>query len=363
MAIKNEYFPETVTHPGFTLNEKLKEIGMSKKEFALRTEKPEQTIIKIIYGNSSITPDMSIQFENVLKIPANFWLKKQYRYDEIVARNKRQSAIEEAKEWARCFPYAAMANFGWVPSTHKIEEKVDALFQFFGLSGKTAWEDYYYKQKLKVCFRISLKQTAESYAISAWLRQGEILAAELNVPSYNANKFKQNLELIKDLMVYHSEGFFMQLQDLCKQAGVKVVYTPCLPKAPIHGSTRWIGGTPLIQLSARYKQNDIFWFTFYHEAGHILLHGKKYVSIENIEFDNIDLKKEEEANAFAIDWTFSEKQEQELLDTSPLTENDIVVFAEKFNTHPAVIIGRFHHKKIIHYSVGRKFIEPICLSN
>ncbi len=97
MSTTNEYFPETVTHPGFTLNEKLEEIGMSKKEFAVRTEKPEQTIIKIIKGNSSITPDMSIQFENVLKIPANFWLKKQYRYDEIVSRNKRQSAIEEAK--------------------------------------------------------------------------------------------------------------------------------------------------------------------------------------------------------------------------------------------------------------------------
>ncbi len=363
MSTTNEYSPETVTHPGFTLNEKLEEIGMSKKEFALRTEKPEQTIIKIIKGNSSITPDMSIQFENVLKIPANFWLKKQYRYDEIVSRNKRQSAIEEAKEWARCFPYATMANFGWVPSTRKIEEKIDTLFQFFGLSGKTAWEDYYYEQKLKVCFRISLKQTTESYAVSAWLRQGEILAEELKVPSYNANKFKQNLESIKDLMAHHSEGFFIQLQNFCKQAGVKVVYTPCLPKAPIHGSTRWIGDTPLIQLSARYKQNDRFWFTFYHEAGHILLHGKKYVSIENVKFDDIDLKKEEEADAFAIDWTFSEKQEKELLCAAPLNGKDIVAFAKKFNTHPAIIIGRFQHKKIIPYSVGRKFIEPICLSN
>jgi len=363
MSTTNEYFPETVTHPGFTLNEKLEEIGMSKKEFALRTEKPEQTIIKIIKGNSSITPDMSIQFENVLKIPAKFWLEKQYRYDETVSRNKRQSAIEEAKEWARCFPYAEMAKLGWVPSTRKIEEKIGTLFQFFGLSGKTAWEDYYYKQKLKVCFRISLKQTTESYAVSAWLRRGEILAEKLKVPSYNANKFKQNLVSIKDLMAHHSEGFFIELQNLCKQAGVKVVYTPCLPKAPIHGSTRWIGDTPLIQLSARYKQNDRFWFTFYHEAGHILLHGKKYVSIENIKFSDIDQEKEKEADAFAIDWTLSEEQEQELRCVVRLTERDVVVFAKKFNTHPAVIIGRFHHKGILPYSVGRKFIEPICLSN
>ena len=363
MAIKNEYFPETVTHPGFTLNEKLKEIGMSKKEFALRTEKPEQTIIKIINGNSSITPDMSIKFENVLKIPSKFWLKKQYRYDEIVARNKRQSSNKEAEEWARCFPYAKMAQFGWVPLTRKIEEKIDALFQFFGLSGKTAWEDYYYKQGLKTCFRISLKQTTESYAVSAWLRQGEILAADLNVPTYDRGIFKQNLRLIKKLMVEHPEGFFIQLQDLCKKAGVKVVYTPCLPKAPIEGSTRWIGDAPLIQLSARYKQNDRFWFTFFHEAGHILLHGKKYISIENIDFHGVDLKKENEANAFAINWTFTEEQEQEVLAARPKTTHDIIAFAEKFNTHPAVIIGRFHHKKKLHYSIARELIVPIHLSN
>jgi HTH-type transcriptional regulator / antitoxin HigA len=363
MLNNNEYFPETFTHPGFTLNEKLKEIGMSKKEFALRTEKPEQTIIKIINGNSSITPDMSIQFENVLKIPANFWLKKQYKYDEIVARNKRRAAIDEAKEWAGCFPYAAMANLGWVPITRKIEEKIDALFNFFGISGKTAWENYYFKQKLKVNFRISLKQSSESYAISAWLRRGEILATELNVPAYNGNLFKKNLKQIKTLMVQSSSGFFEKLQNLCKQAGVKVVYTPCLPKAPIHGSTRWVGNVPLIQLSARYRKNDIFWFTFFHEVGHILLHGKKYVSVENIDIRHIDLKKENEANAFAIDCTFSEKQEKELLEASPLNEDDILFFAEKFNTHPAIMIGRLHHKKIIHYSVGRKFIEPINLSN
>ena len=363
MTIKNEYFPETVTHPGFTLNEKLKEIGMSKKEFALRTEKPEQTIIKIINGKSSITPDMSIQFENVLKIPANFWLKKQYRYDEFVARNKRQSPNGEAEEWARCFPYAKMAKFGWVPLTRKIEEKVDALFQFFGVSGKTPWENYYYQQELKTNFRISLKQTAESHSVSAWLRQGEILATDLHVPAYNSKIFKQNLRLIKNLMANHPEGFFIQLQELCKQAGVKVVYTPCLPNAPIHGSTRWIGDAPLIQLSDRYKRNDIFWFTFFHEAGHILLHGKKYVSIENIEFDDIDLEKEEEANAFAINWTFTEKQEQEVLAARPLNVYDIVAFAEKFNTHPAIIIGRFHHKGIIPYSKGKEFIVPIHLSN
>ncbi len=89
------------------------------------------------------------------------------------------------------------------------------------------------------------------------------------------------------------------------------------------------------------------------------MHGKKYVSIENIDFYGVDLKKEEEADAFAIKWTFTE--EQEVIAAGPLTVHDIVAFAEEFNTHPAVIIGRFHHKGKLHYSIGREFIVPIHL--
>ncbi len=162
-------------------------------------------------------------------------------------------------------------------------------------------------------------------------------------------------------MANQPPDFFQILQGICSEAGVKVVFTPCLPKAPINGSSRWIGDTPLIQLSARYKQNDRFWFTFFHEVGHILKHGKKYISLENIDFKDAEADKEMEADLFAEGWTFSKEQEKEVLTNSTLTEEDIIRFAEKFNTHPAIIIGRFHHKGILPYSIGREFIVSIDL--
>jgi len=67
-------------------------------------------------------------------------------------------------------------------------------------------------------------------------------------------------------MATHPDDYYIQLQNSCLRAGVKVVYTPCIKKAPISGCSRWLGDTPLIQLSGRYKRNDIFWFTFFHEA-------------------------------------------------------------------------------------------------
>lgn len=265
---------------------------------------------------------------------------------------------------ANGFPYANMASFEWVKPTRKIEEKVLALFDFFGVADHSAWEAYYYKQELKVNFRISLAHTNESMAVSAWLREGEIRAKSMKAPKFNATLLKESLNEIKGIMAKHPESFFKDVQKICYQAGVIVLYTPCLSKAPIHGSTRWLGETPLVQLSARYKTNDKFWVIFFHEIGHILLHGKKYISIENIEYSDQDLEKEKEADDFAIKYTFSEEQEKEVIDStplSPLPTEDIIHFAKKFNTHPALIIGKFHKKELIHYSIGREFIESIDL--
>ncbi len=361
MATRNEYFPSVVFHPGDTLAEKLEEMGMGPKEFALRTGKPEKTITAILTGKSSITPDMAIQFESVTKIPAHFWMNHQKSYDEYVARIKRQDVIEQATEWAKQFPAREMIKKGWVPDVSTIYEKTAALLSFFGFASHKAWEDYYCKQELKVAFRISLASTNEPYAISAWLRKGELQAAELAADEYSDRKFKEVLPKIKTVMANHPYDFFKQLQSSCLKAGVKVVHTPCLPKAPINGATRWLNVIPVIQLTGRYRRNDIFWFTFFHEAGHILLHGKKDIFLEKVEYSDKDKEKEEEADEFACKWTLTEKEEQEILEAAPLDEEDIRNFAKKFITHPAIIIGRLQHNDHIHPSIGREYFEQVIL--
>ncbi|MEX2336210.1 MAG: HigA family addiction module antitoxin [Fulvivirga sp.] len=359
MAKQNQYFPQSIPHPGETLAEKLEEMGMGPKEFAIRTGKPEKTITAVLKGDSSITPDMAIQFENVTKIPANFWMNHQKSYDEYIARERQKEAIEAAIEWTRSFPVAAMANCGWIPKRTTIQEKTVELLAFFGFANHKAWEEYYFNQQLKVAFRISLASTSQPYAISAWLRMGEHQAASLKAKSYSEKAFKEALPEIKSVMASHPSDFFQQLQSLCAEAGVKVVHTPCLPKAPLNGSTRWLNDTPLIQLTGRYKRNDIFWFTFFHEAGHILKHGKKDIFLEDVEYSDKDLKKEREADEFAAEWTLSVEQEEEIIEAAPLDEGMIYDFAKKFNTHPAIIIGRLQHRKLIHPSTGRDFIEKI----
>lgn len=363
MTTNNQYLPQSVPHPGVILEEKLQEMGMSIKEFALRTDKPEKTIIAVINGTSAITSEMAIKFENATQIPANFWMRHQLHYDEFKMRDKLKTIISDAYEWAEMFPYADMAKLGWVAPTRNAEEKALNLLIFFGVASHRAWEKLYLETDLKVAAYTSLKHTHETHAISAWLRQGELQAATIEAPEFSLKKLKDNIPTMRKLMVEQPSDFFKQLQSLCIEAGVVLLFTPKLPKVPLSGSTRWLNNTPLIQLTARYKKNDSFWFTFFHELGHIILHGKKYISLENVDFSASDPKKEEEAHQFAINQTFTKQQEMELLQKSPIHEEDIVIFAKKFNTHPAMIIGRLQHDGHIPYSLGRQFMETIVLSS
>ena len=100
MVKTNEYFPQSVSHPGATLAEKLEEMCMSAKDFAQYTGKTEETIRAILNGKGQITSEIATQFENVTLIPAHYWINHQKGYDDYVkrcfigARKQRQVAVE-----------------------------------------------------------------------------------------------------------------------------------------------------------------------------------------------------------------------------------------------------------------------------
>ena len=349
-----------VHHPGEALKEKLEEMGMSIKEFAIRATKPEKTIIAVINGKSSVTSEMAVSFESVTKIPASFWLRNQALFDEYLVRLKREEEAKASIEWMRQFPYAEMVKRGWIEAVKTPEEKVRNLFEFFGVSTEKAWADYYLNQQLKVAFRISLASTKDPHAMSVWLRQGELQAQKegLNT-TFDEKALKAMLQTMKQLMVDEPDDFFLQLKALCRACGVILIATPTLPKAPISGATRWIRDTPVIQLSGRYKGYDYLWFNFFHEVGHILLHGKKEIFLENAGLTNQDQTKENEADTFASDILLSRTHEHEFLRNSTFTEKVILDAAKKYNTHPSILVGRLKHLGIMKYWQGQALSKNV----
>ncbi len=152
-------------------------------------------------------------------------------------------------------------------------------------------------------------------------------------------------------MTVESVDFFQQeLVRLCANAGVVVVFVKALPNTRICGATRWLTPTKaLIQLSLRYKTDDQFWFTFFHEAGHILLHGKRQVFLETEQKDSE--KEEIEANKFASDTLISREQwKQFIAQNSSRTKAGIEEFAEKVGIAPGIVVGRLQHEELLPFT-------------
>lgn len=190
---------------------------------------------------------------------------------------------------------------------------------------------------------------------------GEIKSLKNKLPEFDKIAFRDALDDIKKLVIKQPADFKDKLQAICAECGVAVVYTPCLPKAPVSGATWWKGKNPIIQLSGRYKTNDSFWFAYYHEAGHIVKHGKKEIFLEELEGGPVDKQKEDEANQFAQKYLFPETALNRLIAKYPITEEDIVRYARKYETHPAIIIGQLQYRKAIEYSEGNHFKVSINL--
>ncbi len=341
---------ELLSSPGDTILETIEYIKMSQAELADRLGKTASKVHDLITGKEPITYNTALQLEKVLGIDASFWLNREMNYRTKLARIEQEEASEEAKVWLKQQPIKELKNCGYIKAVKPGAAMVSEALEFYGVVNTAKWQSRYIDDFATAAYRKSeLHQTALA-GMAAWLRMGELDMQKMQLPEYDKDAFKKSLDDIKKLVVLQPDDFAQQLQHICAKAGVAVVYTLCLPKAPVCGATRWFRSNPLIQLTDRHKSNDQFWFTFYHEAGHVLLHGKKELFLEDFAGYNPDTEKEDEANTFASKHLLPEKAIDEL--PNSFTEEDIIAIAHKYNTHPAIVIGRVQHLKMAPYSFG-----------
>lgn len=352
---------ELLSPPGDTIQETIDTIAMSQAELAERIGRPKEKLNDIIKGREPITLKTAILLERVLGIAVSFWMARENEYRMELANMEQQEFLEGCYDWLDQFPVNEMKKMQWLPDTLNKAELVNALLKFFGIASPRQWEDIYLKEAIATAFKISLANTKSPHAISAWIRIGEHKSSRQKLPEFDKSEFNNALVVIKSLVIHHPDNFKDQLHEICARCGVAVLYTPCLPKAPISGATWWKGKNPIIQLTGRYKTNDGFWFAFYHEAGHILKHGKKDIFLEDIQGSSNDKEKELEADIFAQKYLFPPVAFGSLVARMPVNDNDIIEFANIYKTHPAIIIGQLQHSKKIEYQQFNHFKVPINL--
>lgn len=354
-TIQNQYVPDHVSPPGETLSETLEALGMSQADLAERTGRAKKTINEIVKGKAPITPKISLELENVLGVPAEFWNSRESQYREYLARKDERERFEKHLEWLDLIPVRTMVKFGWIREFKDKVQQLRELLRFFQISSPDQWEKYARSYTDQVVFRKSEAFETNRSAVVAWLRRGEIQAKNVECAPYDQGKFREVLRSIRDLTREPPEVFCSKMVDLASAAGVAVVFVRELPKTRISAATRWL--TPskaLIQLSLLYKRNDHFWFSFFHEAGHVLLHGKKDFFINNLnnyeEPDPSREKKEMEANALAASFLIPAAAFKALTRSGAPSRDTVLQFASELGVAPGIIVGRLQREGIIPWS-------------
>jgi HTH-type transcriptional regulator/antitoxin HigA len=345
--IKNEYLPDVVTLPGETLQDILDTIGMTKAELAERIGKTPKHIGEIIKHGAPITPATAMGLEKALGIPASFWNNRERRYRETLARLKERESLKKEVSWLASFPVPEMIKSGWIKRHKEKIDQVDELLCFFGVKSSRQWEKIWFD--FKPIYRQSKAFINKPEACSAWLRRGELQTREIDCAPFDREKFKSALGDIRLLTRKEPEQFETKTVRMCADAGVAVVFTSQIKGAPIYGVTRWLSAEKaMIQLSFRGKFEDLLWFTFFHEAGHILFHGKKEIFIEGS--DNQE-EKEQEADKFATNLLIPSGDWREFLSSENYkSKNAVDAFAAKLEISPAIVVGRLQHEGLIPYS-------------
>lgn len=346
----NRYHPDKVSPPGETLLETLRTIGMTQTELAVRMRRPAKTINEIIKGKAALTPETALQLERVLRIPASFWNQLETNYRDFCERANEKSNLRHFKSLISNFPIRAMAKLDWIKKEKDVIEQLRELMTYFGVSSPDALRNWC--NRLVIQYRQSRAFQSNPESVAAWIRRGDILAQGICCPPFSGDSFRMNLKKIRSLTLEpNPDAFVPQLRDLCLSAGVIHLFVPELPGIRICGATRWL--TPhkvLIQMSLRYKTNDHLWFTFFHEAGHILLHGKTSAFIDDeSSFEDSGDDKEDEANKFASDFLIPRDEYRRFLQKRKYSCTEIVKFARTIGIAPGIVVGRLQHDRVIGY--------------
>jgi len=333
--------------PGETLIEVLERVGMSQSDLARRMNRPIKTVNEIINGKASITAETALQLERVVGVPASFWNNLEKGYREDLVRNEERIALSRQLGWLKQFPLKDMFKLK-APLRQQDDptEQLEELLKFFRVSSPAAWE----KQLAAhgALFRQSAIFAAHPPAVDAWIRWAEIEAEQIECKAFNATQFVQVLAQIRLLTREDPAIFVPRMQALCAGAGVAVVFIHELPKTRLSGATKWLTSTnAMIALSLYGKSNDRLWFSFYHEAGHIVLHGKRDAFLDTDRpSQTVSFKdpKEEEANRFAADFLIPPSQFQFIASTHRNSSATIERFAKSIGIAPGIVVGRLQHE-------------------
>jgi len=327
--------PDYALPPGETLKEVMESLNMSQKELAVRTGLTVQSLNRIFKGGQPISYETANKLELATGVPASMWNNLEAQYREQLAKAKERKQLETELGWLKTIPTQELIQRKAIePQKDRVLLLREAL-KFYGLSSVSAWEDIWAKPAV-AARRSQCFETCPGPA-SAWIRLGEIQAHQIDCLSFDKNTFSRAVKEIRSLTVKDPEEFIPVIIQLCADSGVALALVPEMKKVPWHGATKWLSASKaMILLNLRGKTEDQFWFSFFHEAGHVLYDSKKDLYIND---GSIDDPRERKANEFAAEILIPRDRDPEI--AALRAKADVIRLANELRISPGIVAGRF----------------------
>lgn len=344
---------ELIIHPGETISDVISERNITQAELATRTGVTPAYVSNVISGKKGISSKFAMALEYALDVPKSFWLNLQANYDaELLEYNEANTvtpdemdvlqSLHEVVAWLRRMRLIAQG-----------ESKTDTILSLrkaLRISNITALSSLV----TVGAFRVSQKASVDPIVMGAWLRLCQVLGERnaVTVPQFSQESTEQMIAELKAIMIDPNANLQTDLARVLAQYGIKFCVVPNFPGAPVHGYiSQNKDGEYQMALTIRGAYADIFWFSLFHEIGHIVNGDVSRASnfIDTIE--NADPDREAAADQFAGDRLLNPGSYAEFIATKDYRSIDAIQqYAASQSVSPHIVIGRLQKEKKIPYS-------------
>lgn len=333
--------------PGDSIRAIMQRRNLSAHDLAEHFDDGIETVRALIDGSRQIDESTATTLSTVLGATAKFWLKRQKNFDTALERAVAKVRESGQDDVLLRLP-APGRQAGGRLSTERREAEIRKRLVFYNVPNAESWAARYGLLVGETNYRASKAYASREDATLLWLRRGELEADMIQTRAWNSENLLDRLKAIRKLsLIRHPERFLPKLRTLCAEAGVALVVVKAPKGCRASGAIRMVDpDKAMLLLSFRYKRDDQFWFTVFHEIGHLVLHNAgTFVDDDGVE---VDLDREEEANEFAAQCIIPPLRESEF-ERIPPTKDDIVRFSVSIGIAPGLTVGQMQHRGMLGY--------------
>lgn len=341
MKSTEHFDPDWVSPPGDTILALGLRHGLGRAAVARVLGVDVSTFDNVLEGNYPVDAVLAERLAANLGASKGFWIRRYSSYRDSLAR----AALKLQREVQ--FPISDMRKFGWIPRYSSEQESALAAASFMGVRSVDEFDSRFGRLEEALAFRRSASFDMEIGAVSAWYRAAEIQAQSQSISPWDSNGFRSCLSEVRSYSMLHDPAIFLpKVRDIFSNYGVSLCVIPAPAGCPVSGIARFKNDRGIISLSSRHLTDDHFWFSLFHEAAHLLLHGEM-ISIE-VE-RGVTPKEEVEANEFAAEIIIPAERESEL-ECIAYNKFGVARLARSLGISPGLVVGQLQYRKKIRFN-------------